>query len=150
MAKTKGDTAGSGLKPRPQKKSGKARQGTKRAPHLWKGGKAHGPKPMDYSYPLNEKMRLLALKSLLSARLYEEKVILIDSESIDFGKTKYLNEIVAPYQQDKLLFLTDFEVDKNFELASQNLVNVNFKSPQELNVKNILKNDWLLATVKGL
>jgi large subunit ribosomal protein L4 len=55
MVKTKGDTAGSGIKPRPQKKSGRARQGNKRSPHLWKGGKAHGAKPMDYSFPMNEK-----------------------------------------------------------------------------------------------
>ena len=83
---------------RPQKKAGKARQGDKRSPHLWKGGKAHGPIPMDYTYPLNEKIRLLALKTLLSARLYEEKIILVDTENLDFGKTKYLNEIVAPFK----------------------------------------------------
>ena len=49
---------------------------------MWKGGKAHGAKPMDYSYPLNEKVRLTALKTVLSARLYEEKIILIDNEPI--------------------------------------------------------------------
>lgn len=113
--KTKGDVAGSGLKTRPQKKSGRARVGTKRAPHLWKGGKAHGSKPMDYSFPINEKLRLYALKSLLSARLFEEKIILIEDEKLDYGKTKYLNEIIAPFKNDKLLFLTDFTVDNNFK-----------------------------------
>jgi large subunit ribosomal protein L4 len=88
---------------------------------LWKGGKAHGPKPMDYTYPLNEKVRLLGLKTLLSARLFEEKIILIDSEKLDYGKTKYLNEIISPFKQDRLLFLTPFEVDKNFELAASNI-----------------------------
>jgi ribosomal protein L4 len=73
---------------------------------------------MDYTYPLNEKVRLLALKTLLSARLYEEKLILIDTEKIDYGKTKFLNEIIAPFKQDKLLMLTGFDVDSNFELAS--------------------------------
>lgn len=53
---------------------------------------------MDYSYPINEKIRLYALKSLLSARLYEEKIILINSEGIDYPKTKYLHEIIAPFQ----------------------------------------------------
>ena len=99
---------------RPQKKSGRARQGDKRAPHLWKGGKAHGAKEMDYTFPVNEKVRLLALKTLLSARLYEEKLVLIDTESIEFGKTKYLHEIIAPFKMDKLLLLTGFEVDPNF------------------------------------
>ena len=55
---TRGDVAGSGIKMRPQKKSGRARQGDKRAPHLWKGGKAHGPVPKDYYFPVNEKVRL--------------------------------------------------------------------------------------------
>lgn len=85
---------------------------------MWKGGKAHGSVPRDFSFPINEKIRLLALKTILSARLYEEKIILIDTEKIDYGKTKYLHEIVAPYMQDKLLFLTGFDVDKNFKLAS--------------------------------
>ncbi len=83
---------------RPQKKSGRARQGDKRAPHLYKGGKAHGPVPMDYTFPINEKVRLLGLKTLLSARLYEEKIILIDTEKLDYPKTKYLHEIIAPYK----------------------------------------------------
>lgn len=108
---TRGDVSGSGKKMRPQKKSGRARQGDKRAPHLAKGGKAHGPVPKDYSFPVNEKVRLLALKTLLSAKLYEERIILIDSEHLEFGKTKFLHEIIAPYKQDRLLFLTGFEVD---------------------------------------
>ena len=96
--KTRGDVSGSGAKMRPQKKSGKARMGDKRAPHLYHGGKAHGAKPKDYSFPLNEKMRLQALKTVLSARLYENKVILIENENIEFPKTKYLNEIIAPFK----------------------------------------------------
>lgn len=108
---TRGDISGSGAKMRPQKKSGRARQGDKRAPHLWKGGKAHGAKAMDYSYPLNEKMRLIGLKTLLSARLYEEKLVLIDTESLEYGKTKFLDEIIAPFKDDKLLMLTGFEAD---------------------------------------
>jgi ribosomal protein L4 len=60
---------------------------------------------------LNEKIRLFALKSLLSARLYEEKIILVDSEHIEHAKTKFLWEVLAPYEHDKVLFLTDFEVD---------------------------------------
>jgi large subunit ribosomal protein L4 len=127
--KTRGDTAGSGAKMRPQKKSGRARQGDKRAPHLWKGGKAHGAKPVDYSFPINEKVRLLGLKTLLSARLYEDKFILIDSEKIDYPKTIFLNEIIAPYKQDRLLFLTPFEADENFTKAAQNIQNVTILNP---------------------
>lgn len=147
---TRGDVSGSGNKMRPQKKSGRARQGDKRAPHLWKGGKAHGPKPQDYTYPLNEKVRLLALKTLLSARLYEEKIILIDTETLDYGKTKFLNEIISPFKQDKLLLLTGFDIDKNFELACQNIQNLTHVNPFEFHLPAIMKNDWIFATVKGL
>ena len=97
-AMDKGDVAGSGKKPRGQKKTGMARIGNKRAPGRYKGGKAHGPVPKEYYFPLNEKIRLQALKSLLSARLYEEKIIIIDTEKLEFPKTSYLNEIMAPFK----------------------------------------------------
>lgn len=103
---------------RPQKKSGRARQGDKRAPHLWKGGKAHGPVPRDYTFPINEKLRLLAIKTILSAKLYEDRLILVDSEELEYGKTKYLNEIIAPYKRDKILFLHSFLPDTNFVQAA--------------------------------
>lgn len=73
---------------------------------------------MNYTFPLNEKVRMIGLKTLLSARLYEEKIILIDTESIEFAKTKFLNEIIKPFKTDKLLFLTGFDLDKNFERAA--------------------------------
>lgn len=149
-ALTRGDVSGSNAKMRPQKKSGRARQGDKRAPHLWKGGKAHGAKPVDYTFPLNEKVRLLGLKTLLSARLFEEKIILIDTEAIEYGKTKFLNEIIAPFKQDKLVFLTPFEIDKNFELAAKNIEQVTHVNPFEFNFPSIMRNDWVFATVKGL
>ncbi len=149
-ALTRGDVSGSNAKMRPQKKSGRARQGDKRAPHLWKGGKAHGAKPVDYTYPLNEKVRLLGLKTILSARLYEEKIILIDSEELEYGKTKFLKEIIKPFKEDKLLFLTGFEMDKNFELAAANIPNLTHVNPHEFNFPPIMKNDWIFATVKGL
>lgn len=147
---TRGDVAGSGAKMRPQKKSGRARQGDKRAPHLKKGGKAHGPKCMDYTFPVNEKLRVLALKTLLSARLYEEKLVLIETEALNYGKTKYLNEIIQPFKQDKLLLLTGFEVDKNFELAAANIGNLRHVNPHQFNLPSIMRNDWVFATVKGL
>lgn len=62
-------------------------------------------------------MRLFAFKSLLSARLYEDKIILIEDEKIAYPKTNFLNEIIAPYRTDKLLFLTEFNTDPNFMLA---------------------------------
>lgn len=144
---TRGDVAGSGIKMRPQKKSGRARQGDKRAPHLWKGGKAHGPVPKDYYFPVNEKVRLQALKAIISARLYEERIILIDTEKLEYGKTKYLSEIIAPYKQDKLLFLSPFNADENFTKAAQNISNLSVYNPHTFNVLPIVNNDWIIAPV---
>lgn len=90
MTRNRAMTHGSGKKMRPQKGQGRARMGDKRAPHLFKGGKAHGAKPRVYSYPLNAKIKLNALKALLSAKLAEGKIKIIDSEVIPEGKTKYV------------------------------------------------------------
>ena len=72
-------THGSGKKVRPQKGMGTARMGDRRAPHLYKGGKTHGAKPKVYSYPLNAKIKINALKALLSAKLAEGKIKIVDS-----------------------------------------------------------------------
>lgn len=75
-------THGSGKKVRPQKGMGMARIGDKRAPHLYKGGKVHGAKPKVYSYPLNAKIKINALKALLTAKLAEGKIKIVDAESL--------------------------------------------------------------------
>lgn len=85
--KTSGDVAGSGIKPAPQKGRGAARQGNKRAPQRAGGGKAHGPVPRSLEYPINNKQRLLALKIMLSAKLFEDKLIFVDSEELEYPKT---------------------------------------------------------------
>lgn len=66
-----------------------ARIGDRRAPHLYKGGKAHGAKPKVYSYPLNAKIKINALKALLSAKLAEGKLKIVDTENLSEGKTKH-------------------------------------------------------------
>mmetsp|Transcript_24052 Transcript_24052/g.18347 ORF Transcript_24052/g.18347 Transcript_24052/m.18347 type:complete len:86 (+) Transcript_24052:493-750(+) len=85
---------------------------------------------MDYSFPINEKIRLLALKSLLSARLFEEKIILIEDEHLEKPKTLLLNEILKPFGVDKLLFVTGFETQNNFLFAQKNIPNVKLLGPQ--------------------
>ncbi len=89
--------SGSGKKPAAQKGRGAARVGNLRAPGRKKGGAAHGPVPRDRSFPMNNKLKLFGLKSLLSARLYDGKIIVIDSEELDYSKTKFLNEIIKPF-----------------------------------------------------
>ena len=93
-SRTQSETAGSGSKPRPQKGQGKARLGNIRAPGRNKGVKAHGAKPKIYSYHLNDKIKLKALKSLLSAKLLEGKIRIVDSEDLVEAKTKNLQKAI--------------------------------------------------------
>jgi len=92
--KTLGDTAGSGKKPAPQKGRGAARIGNLRAPQRRGGGKAHGTVPRSLEFPINCKKRLLACKTMLSARLFEDRMIFINSEELEHAKTGLLQSIV--------------------------------------------------------
>lgn len=67
---------------------------------------------------------------MLSAKLYEDRIVMIDTEAIEHAKTQYLNEILKPFMSDKLLFLTPFDQDENFTKACGNLKNINVKNPQ--------------------
>ena len=78
---------------------------------------------------INGKLRLKAIDVMLSAKLYEDRIILLDSEAIEYHKTKYLEEMLQPFLTDKLTFLTSFNPDENFVLAAKNLKNVNVYNP---------------------
>jgi large subunit ribosomal protein L4 len=87
-ALTRAEVSGGGIKPYRQKGTGRARQGSTRAPHYTHGGVAFAPKPRDYSYSINKKLKRLALKSALSQKALEEKIIVIDDISLGAIKTK--------------------------------------------------------------
>ncbi len=117
VTRTRGTTSGTGKKIRAQKGSGMARLGGKRAPQLHKGGKAHGAKAKVYSYPLNLKIKLTALKSLLTAKLSEGKLKIVDTEQINEGKTKILDRALIGHVKDKrgvICLITSSEFDLNF------------------------------------
>ena len=128
-AKTVGDVRGSGKKPAPQKSRGVARVGNKRRPQNKKGGAALVPKKQDLTEKCNAKLRLKAIYCALSAKLFEDRIVIIDSEVIETHKTKVLNEILAPYMSDRLTFLTPFDANPAFGLACRNLRNVTVKNP---------------------
>ena len=87
VAKTSGDVAGTGKKPFPQKGRGAGRVGNKRAPQRKKGGVAHGPVCRDLTEKIPRKMRVKALQIMLSAKLFEDRIILIETEKLDHMKT---------------------------------------------------------------
>jgi large subunit ribosomal protein L4 len=150
MAKTKGDVAGSGKKPAPQKGRGAARVGNKRAPQRKGGGAAHGPKMQDLTEKINKKTRLLALRIMLSARLYEDKIVVVDSESIKYPKTRYLEAVLSKFKNDRVLFLTGFKQCSNFMQASSGLQFLTVKNPQQFNVPDLMRSDIIFMTKQGL
>ena len=87
------------------------------------------------------------MKIMLSAKLFEDKLIFVDSEELEYPKTRLLEAIVAPFKQDKLCFLTGTDsANDNFRLAARNLVNVRVKSPQQFHVPDLLKHDYIFVT----
>ena len=99
---------------------------------------------------INEKLRLKAIEIMLSAKLYENRIVMIDTEKIDFHKTKYLNQVIKPYMSDKLTFLTSFDQDQNFLSAASNMGNITVKNPQQFNIPHLIKSDLIFMTKEGL
>lgn len=148
--KTKGTTAGSGKKPFPQKGRGQARVGNKRSPLLYGGGKAHGKVPRDFTIQLNRKYLLLGLKTMLSSWLFENKLIFIQDEKLDYPKTKILNGILENFNSNKILFVTPMDPWENFKLAAQNIPYVTVVNAAEFNVKDAVISDFVIFTKRGL
>lgn len=151
ISRTVGTTAGSRKKPFAQKKTGRARQGNIRAPGRKKGGKAHGAKPRDLSLEIPRKLRLQALKVLLSAKLAEGKIRIVDTEKIEAPKTKLVAQMVDQYDEKcRTLVITGYNTDPNFQIAYKNIPTLDMSKPHRLNVLKLLKADKLIITKEGL
>ena len=157
--KTRAEVRGGGAKPWRQKGTGRARQGSIRAPHWRGGGVAHGPKPRSYKQRTPKKMIRLALRSALSDRASEGKVLVVDEWGFDVPSTKGALEILAALglrtagERDERILLVVDPVDENTWKSFRNLgERVQLVTPNELNTYDILVNDWLVfskATLDG-
>ena len=150
--KTRSEVSGGGKKPWKQKGTGRARAGSLRSPLFAGGGVIFGPKPRDYSFSMPVKARRLALKSALSARLNEIKVIK-DFSELTQPKTKELAKILAVLDVNgKILIVADTKnvENANLELAARNLPNVKLILPSNINVKDILEGDSILISESAL
>jgi len=145
-----GDVSGSGAKPRPQKGSGRARQGNKRSPLIRGGGKAHGPVPRDLTISMPKKKRTQALKAALSAKLFEDKVLFVDTEKLETHKTKLVNKILSDFEHNRVVVVTPTDVCSNFEIGLKNIPKRETVSAQKLSVLNVLNADYLVFTQDGL
>ena len=142
--KTRSEVSGGGRKPWKQKGTGRARQGSIRAAQWRKGGIVFGPTPRDYSFKINRKERVLALKSALVSKLNEKKLMVIDNLKLDNFKTKTGVELLNNLKIDgKVLFVASEEAE-NLYKATRNLNNVLVLFPDEINVYDILNADYVV------
>ena len=144
-AKTRSEVRGGGRKPWRQKGTGHARQGSTRAAQWVGGGMIFAPVPRDYSFKLNKKEKQLALKSALTSRVLEDKMIVLDELKMEEVKTKNFVKVLNNLHVEKALVVLDSE-DKNVILSARNVENVKTIAAAEVNVYDILKYDAFVAT----
>ena len=136
--KTRTEVRGGGIKPWRQKGTGRARQGSIRAPQLVGGGVALGPKPRDYRYTLNKKVRRLALKSALSSKVQDNEIIVLDALSCDEIKTKQITNLLKNLNVNEKALIVLPENDKNIVLSARNIKGVDTTYVGSINTYEVL------------
>lgn len=144
--KTRSEVSGGGKKPWRQKGTGRARQGSTRAPHWYHGGVVFGPHPRDYSKKMNRKERRLALKSALAYKVMEKELIVVDNFDIQSSKTKDVKSLLANLKAEKNVLIVVDELNENMILATRNLSNVILLQANEINVLDVISADKMIIT----
>lgn len=142
---TRTEVRGGGRKPWRQKGTGHARQGSTRAPQWKGGGVVFAPTPRDYSFKLNKKEKRAALKSVLTSRVQDNKLIVLDELKFDAIKTKEFKKVMDNLKVDKAMVVIGGQ-DENVILSARNLPRVNTAVAENINVYDILKGDTLVLT----
>lgn len=148
--KTRSEVSGGGKKPFGQKGTGNARQGSIRAPHFSGGGVALGPKPRKYSQRTPKKMVSLALRSALSDRAADNKVVVVDAFGFDAPSTKLAAALLDSLGVDGKVMVVVERSDETAAKSFRNLANVQVVQTGELNAYDVLCNDWLVFTQASL
>ena len=144
--KTRSEVRGGGIKPWRQKGTGRARQGSIRATQWIKGGIALGPKPRDYRYSVNKKLKAIALKSALSAKVNDSAFIVVDSIALDEIKTKKVCEMLTNLKVNTSALIVTNEKNDNVVKSANNIQGVATTFMGSLNVYDILKYDVMVIT----
>lgn len=142
---TRTEVRGGGRKPWRQKGTGHARQGSTRAPQWKGGGVVFAPVPRDYSFKLNKKEKRAALKSVLTSRVQDNKLIVLDELKFDEIKTKEFKKVMDNLNVGKAMVVIGGQ-DENVILSARNLPTVNTAVAENINVYDILKGDTLVLT----
>ena len=146
--KTRAEVSGGGKKPWRQKGTGRARQGSTRAPQWIKGGIALGPKPRSYKYTINKKERRLAIKSILSSKVLEKELTVVDKLELNEIKTKTMVKALADLKLDGKTLIVLPEKNKNVLMSSRNIENVKTITANNINVFDLLKYTNLILSVE--
>ena len=144
-AKTRSEVSGGGRKPWRQKGTGHARQGSTRAPQWTGGGTVFAPTPRDYTFKMNKKEKRLALKSALTSRVQENKLIVLDELKFSEIKTKNMKAVLDALNVKKALVLIN-ENDENVVLSARNIADVKTALTNTINVFDILKYNTVVVT----
>ena len=148
--KTRSEVSGGGAKPWRQKGTGRARQGSTRAPHWRHGGIVFGPHPRDYDKKMNRKERRLALKSALAYKAIDNELVVIDAFKLESAKTKEVVSVLENLKVSKNVLIVVDELDENMVLATRNLSNVILLEASEINVLDIISADYMVVTEKAI
>jgi len=142
---TRGEVSGGGKKPWRQKGSGRARQGSTRSPQWYHGGIAHGPKPREYGFSINKKVKRLAMKSALSGKAADDEILVLDSFGMEEIKTKEIAKILAALPTGKKTLIVLPEKDDVIYKSARNIAGVKVTLINTLNVYDILNCDKMLV-----
>lgn len=148
--KTRSEVSGGGIKPWKQKGTGRARQGSIRAPHWPGGGVVFGPHMRSYAKKMNRKERRLALKSALSYKVIESEMIIVDNFNLESGKTKEALAALNNLKATKKVLLVVDELTDNVILATRNLQNVVLLEANEINTYDVVASDNMIITEKAV
>ncbi len=144
-AKTRAEVSGGGKKPYRQKGTGRARQGSIRSPQWVGGGVVFAPKPRDYSLKMNKKARRLAIRSALTSRVQENKLVVLEDLDLPEIKTKEMVNVLGHFDLNKALIVLSDDCT-NAILSARNIEGVKTIAPERVNVYDILKYENMVAT----
>lgn len=149
-AKTRAEVRGGGRKPWKQKGTGRARQGSTRSVQWVGGGVAFAPKPRDYRYTLPKKVRRLAMKSALSAKVQNNEIIVLDALNMEAPKTKEFAQILKNINAGKKALIVTAENNENVIKSARNIEGVQAATVNTINVYDILKYDSFVITTDAV
>lgn len=143
---TRAEVSGGGKKPWRQKGTGRARQGSTRAPQWYHGGISHGPKPRSYNFTINKKVKRLALKSALSSKVLDNEMIVLDELKLDAIKTKEMVKVLGAVKAAKKALIVLADKDDVVYCSARNIEGVKIALVNTINVYDILNSDSIVVT----